>query len=387
MLFNTGLILQCKNVNELLFVMGHEIGHHKNQHFLARMDVIKRGTGAALAAWGLGVLVAILTKQPEVAALGHLGQNIGTHSILSFSREQESSADMLAFKLLKQLNWPSDGSLSLFQKLKQNETGYLYAQTHPLSSERLKTAEIQSTAQGTLPPSFLEHFKTLRTKIWAYTVLPSEGARTIERQPNIDKPYALAILAYRQRRYAEALAQLGAATRNNAPNPYLQLFKAEILFEMGNFQDSERALQSVMNKLPTARAALQMLQARILIAQKKNLDVALSALHTAQRLEPDNPEPWYWAAIAYGLQEERAEAALALAEKHFRLHDLKKAKAQAQRARSALQPAHSPTFALRLSDFEKALQIAEEERCASSGFGLRGAPCTHFQPNRCPHKE
>ena len=123
-----GLLDQVGSENELVFILGHELGHFKHRDHL-------RGLGRGLV---LGVM-ALFLLGPD----SHVGEFlIGALSVAdrTYSRQQESSADEYALEVLNCHYGHVGGSTRFFEKLRdKNQTPEIlkYYSTHPSDQSRI----------------------------------------------------------------------------------------------------------------------------------------------------------------------------------------------------------------------------------------------------------
>ncbi|MBZ0265913.1 M48 family metallopeptidase [bacterium] len=137
----TGMLEDCKDENELAWVLAHEIAHvdlkhciHKIQHKLAAEKLI--GSAA------------------EVVQVGY------TIATLPFNRDQEIMADTVGMRLMKQAGYSLDGTMSFIDRMIEYETKQgvydsdeseasalahkliAYLDSHPNFKDRKRFAEI-----------------------------------------------------------------------------------------------------------------------------------------------------------------------------------------------------------------------------------------------------
>lgn len=134
-LIYAGLLRQMESENELMMVMGHELGHFAHRDHL-------RGLGR-------GIVIQLALS----AFLGDLGslQSIAVSSIASitqaqFSQEQEKEADELGLTLLNGAYGQVAGATDFFDRMGKKEGANLgILNSHPPSKQR--TAALQQLIQ------------------------------------------------------------------------------------------------------------------------------------------------------------------------------------------------------------------------------------------------
>lgn len=119
-----GLLKEMNSENELMMVLGHELGHfaHRDHlHSLGRILLIK-----AVINYFLG----------DLSSLTSLVQNI---SNAQFSQSQETKADQFGLSLLNQTYGQVAGSTDFFEKLIEKEAlNWPILSTHPAPQKRVK---------------------------------------------------------------------------------------------------------------------------------------------------------------------------------------------------------------------------------------------------------
>jgi predicted Zn-dependent protease len=134
-LITSALLGQAETENELAFVLGHEIGHFSNRDHIRQLG-----------------RVALLT----LLATALLGQNADTlpssvinATIRSFSRGQETDADLFGLQLVQKTYGHVNQSWRFFERMTdlENELGIFaaFAATHPSASNRI--SKLQKTAE------------------------------------------------------------------------------------------------------------------------------------------------------------------------------------------------------------------------------------------------
>lgn len=132
----TGLIVRSTTTDEIAAVVGHEIAHYTRLHSLQRFRELKSKLAAA-SFFDLGIAVLIGVSAP-------VGQAAAILSILSFSREQETEADILGTRMIAEAGYDPHAAYDVWHKLlaeeeaaevKRDKPG-LFSQTHPNSADR-----------------------------------------------------------------------------------------------------------------------------------------------------------------------------------------------------------------------------------------------------------
>ncbi len=152
-ILHTGIISAAGDVSELASVLAHEIGHVTDRHFAKRY---KKSRNTGVAAQVVGVAVAVATGNPYLSNAADFGAGIvGKAYLATNSREDESTADLLAIETLVRAGYDPDGMVRFFQYLEQEQGGGGgpgFLQTHPSASDRAERTSVLVAAAKTLNP-------------------------------------------------------------------------------------------------------------------------------------------------------------------------------------------------------------------------------------------
>ncbi len=126
----TGL-MDLMNDDELLFVIGHEIGHVKNGHSAKAMRTALATSGVRKAAAASGGGTVSILAASELGGLAEAVLNA------QYSQSQETEADDYGLAFLKKNHLKTAGAVSSLRKLAQGSaSGYSILSTHPDPAER-----------------------------------------------------------------------------------------------------------------------------------------------------------------------------------------------------------------------------------------------------------
>jgi metalloprotease len=137
--------------DELLAVIGHEIGHVKNHD---TRDAIKAAYKRAAISDAAASQSGVMAKLTD----GQLGQMADAILNAKFSRKQESEADLYSYAFLKKNNYNVMGEVSAFRKLAALSGGAQQSKaekrmsSHPDSNERAATIEEMAKKDGLYKP-------------------------------------------------------------------------------------------------------------------------------------------------------------------------------------------------------------------------------------------
>ncbi|WRP27043.1 M48 family metalloprotease [Sphingomonas sp. LY29] len=324
---HSGLLTSSDNVNQLQGVIAHELGHVAGGH------VIRNSEGAGKAS-GISILSLVLGAAAMAAGAGEagmgimaLGQQAAMGSFLSFSRSQESSADLAGAAYLSRAGVTGKGSLAFFKKLQNQEYRLAvyakdsYDRTHPLSGERIATLEglYKKDAAWNKPvDAALEaRFQRVKAKLVGY-VSPKQAVNLYpESNQTVPGHYARAY-AYHLGAYPDKAASEADALLKTAPNdPFFLELKGQILLEGGQPKAAIAPLRQAVAAAPDMPMISVMLgHALIASEDRQNFAEAKQVLKSAVNRDNDNPFAWYQLGIVYDREGDTARAALATAERN-----------------------------------------------------------------------
>ncbi len=135
--FNSALIADARNVDELAFVMGHEAAHHIQGHI--QRQRLNAQVGAELFSEIAATLSGGNSEAVEIG--GRIGQSVGARS---FSKEFELEADELGTILTARAGYDPVVGAQFFNRIP--DPGNRFLGTHPPNAQRI--ALVRRTAAG-----------------------------------------------------------------------------------------------------------------------------------------------------------------------------------------------------------------------------------------------
>jgi predicted Zn-dependent protease len=126
-----GLLAQAESENEVMMVLGHELGHFANRDHI-------RGLGQRLL-----FRVAIAAVFGDAGGLGSLAASgVTALSDAQFSQKQERQADQVGLDLLNQVYGQVAGATDFFERMsEQRGLEIAFLATHPTSKSRVRRLE------------------------------------------------------------------------------------------------------------------------------------------------------------------------------------------------------------------------------------------------------
>ena len=357
MYINTGLLLQSKTPDEVIGVIAHEIGHLAGGHqarLRERARTARRiATITTLLGVGIGALGSATGNGQLAAAGGGVaagGSSVAIRGLLSYQRDEETSADHAAIKYLRATKQTGAGMLRTFKRLAeqlslQGRTVDRYLQSHPMPRERVRTlTEVvkKSPYYNKKPSAALQlRHDLVRAKIAAYVggtryAQSLLGDRKFSKQGRL---YGRAIMAHLYGSPQKALPLIEAASRNSPKNAYLHEMRGEILLRSGKGKAAAKAFRKAV-KLDRYKAGflrIELAHALLESGGKKNAKQAIIELNKGLARDRDNISGYQLLARAYGEAGNTPRALLASAEYDVRTGRRARAKSYAKRAQKSFK--------------------------------------------------
>ena len=345
----SGLLVAADNVNQLQGVIAHELGHVAGGHSIR----IYEGEAAASKISLLSLLLgaAAMAAGAGEAGMGIMaaGQQAAQGKFFSFSRAQESSADLAGASYLGKSGISGKGTLDFFKKLQNQEYRLAiartddYSSTHPLNSDRIQALQqiYQKDPAWNKPidPKLEARFERVKAKLIGF--VDPKRATTLypESDQSVPGHYARAY-AYHLGAYPEKAGQEAGALLKGAPDdPYFLELQGQILLEGGKPREAIPPLRLAVAKAPDKPMIAALLgHALVATDDARNFPEAKLVLKNAIARDDDNPDAWYQLGIVYDHDGDAPRAALATAERSNLEGDNKRALASAKMAINGLKP-------------------------------------------------
>lgn len=348
----TGLLMRVENVGQLVGVIAHETGHISGGHLIKSKDAQRNAQTQAIIGALLGGAAAIGGRADVGAAIGQGAAQVAGRGFLGFSRTQEAAADQSAVRYMDGAGYSAKGLTEFLnilgaQDLVSPERRDAYAQTHPLSQDRIDFLQNQvSQAKNfnrEVTPELIKEFERSRAKLSAYLYSPS---RTLRQFPEKDQStaarYARAIAAFRRPDIDSAVRQIDLLLRESPNDPYFHELKGQMLFESGRIEEALNPLKRAAELLPDAPLIRVLLaQVQLALTEPGATDPALAAdaienLRAALAVERGHAFAWRQLGIAYGRNNQMGLSSWALAEEALLRNQLTNAAGLAERAKRTL---------------------------------------------------
>lgn len=338
LLFNSGFILACKNVDEFTGVLAHETAHIRKADPVLQAFFLKQNTVPGFFVMALGGLGAILSGSPEVllAGLGG-GLSVMERGYFTYSRMQEESADAGAITYLNILGWPVSGLLSFFEQLSQKQRVILadpYLSTHPFPEQRiakLKAYIIKNPqTYKAIPQDLILHFKRIQAKLRGLVEDPKKIVK-LKNDDGIEDLYTKTVAYFRLRQDKNFYKYMDKLLSMDKDNSYFLELKGQYFLEKGQFQDAINLFKKAKEHRKYSYG-LDLLLAHALTQSDKFVKEVIPLMTTYLHYHDDSYLGWRFLGIAYGKMNKIPEASLCLAEQAYLVNDFKRALTLAQRA-------------------------------------------------------
>lgn len=297
----TGLLHYFEHESELAGVLAHELAHVTQRHVAGRIEAMQLVSLASLAGAMAGVFLGSSgdRNSAEVSQALVVGSMAGAQSaMLSYSRTDEREADQVGMNYLVNANFPPQGMVGAFEKIRKMRWlsgGSIpaYLSTHPDVDERLsyldeRVARLPEDIRAR--PQNDDRFHRVQALIRARYLDPTVALPYFESRP---VPTALdhmgrGIILARLSRLPEARAAFDQALAL-APNDSLALREAgRFQFTLGDPDLAARYLQKAALINPRDLMAL-FFYARVL-AEKGQADRAAEYFQRVLKALPEDSE-------------------------------------------------------------------------------------------------
>jgi predicted Zn-dependent protease len=378
---HTGLLTAADNANQVQGVIAHELGHVAGGHVIRSGEGTKQATGISLLSLVLGGLAMAAGAGDAGMAAMTLGQSVAMSSFLSFTRTQETSADLAGASYLAKSGISGQGSIQFFKKLQNQEYRLAvyatdsYNRTHPLSSERVSTlTEIYKKdpawAKPT-DPALEARFQRVRAKLIGYISDKDAVIRTYPASDtSVPARYARAYAYHRMGDRDAALKEADALLATAPQDPFYLELKGQILLESGRPNEAVEPLRMAVKQAPDQPMIQAMLGHALLSTEKNdNLVEAEQVLRASIGRDNEQPFAWYQLGMIYDRKGDMPRAALATAERYSLEGNPKLALVSAERALKGI-PQGTPDF-LRAQDIAMVSRTEVDKDRKGKGKGRR----------------
>jgi predicted Zn-dependent protease len=324
-------------------VIAHEAAHIANGHITRRMSNFRMAQTAAGVGMVLAAAAGAASGNGQAAAAIALGSaNSAKRLFLAHTRAEESAADISSVRYLKRAGIDPTGAIEVQELFRGQEALSIgrqdpYAQSHPLSRERLRALKglVAGNPGGTRDGTTEYWFARVRGKLTAFKRAPSWTLRRIGDSATKDIALMRQAIAYhRQPNSGKAIKAINQALAMRPTDPYVMELKGQILLESRKFDQAVQTYRQAASRAPREALILGGL-GRALLAAGHPRD-ALKALEKARARDFSDARILRDLAVAYSKTGQPALASLATAERYALQGRLKDAGLHAKRAADRL---------------------------------------------------
>lgn len=350
---NYGAILKSETPNELIGVLAHETGHLAGGHLAKLREELARAQTQMVIAMLLGAGAVVAGSRSGASnGLGDAGlaaiagpQEMIRHTLLSYQRQQEESADRAGVRFLTETGQSAKGMYDTFKRI-ANESLFAahgadpYMQSHPMPVDRVDALETSARLSPYWdkkdPPELQFRHDMVRAKISAFMERPETVYRRYPpSNTGLPARYARAISTYRHGDPRSALAQIDGLIQAEPDNAYFFELRGQALLEGGKPAEAIAPLRKAVT-LSNGAPLIEMLLGQALVAtdNRAYTGEAIAILRAAVSRESEAPLGYTQLAMAYGRKGDYAEADLASAQAAALRGDNKTARELASRAKT-----------------------------------------------------
>jgi predicted Zn-dependent protease len=308
----SGLIEMVDSVDELASVLCHEIGHVTARHISRRIEKGKKMNLAIMA----GVLAGMMIGGEAAAPIVIGSTAAGMQTQLNYTREDERQADQLGFKYMDMAGLNPASSISVNEKLRQNNLIGTnmpppYLLTHPLEAERMANInamlnDYQPKKSGGMAHRFEEEFPFFKTIVWAVSAEPriaeqKFSARLADRPDSYVDHLGLGIVLKAKAEYPAAIEHLQMALPGVPDSVAVKRYLAELYLLMGKDQEGIGLLKEILEENSKDIAAMSILAKGYLDLEQYS--EAISLFRKLTYIKPVKDDVFYNLGVAYGRQD------------------------------------------------------------------------------------
>lgn len=349
---HSGMILRMTKASELQAVIAHEAAHIANGHLTRRYANMQSACNVMALGTALSVAAGALSGSGAVAGGLAMGVNSSAQRVFfGHSRAEESAADQSSIRYLAAAGIDTSGAVSLMEVFSGQDAlpanrQDIYARSHPLSRDRLRTLKALAASYGkAVPPDPQAEywFDRAKGKLSAFIRNPKWTFQRMKESPAADvRAMREAIAWHRQAQTKKALTLIDRARAARPNDPYYLDLKGQFLMESRNWAAAANAYGAALKLAP--RDTLIMAgygRALVALGGPQRLKQAVPYLERATARDWRNDLALRDLGTAYAKLGQTGMASVVTAERHAMRGRTKEARILAQRAADLL-PNGSP---------------------------------------------
>ncbi len=250
----TGLLKYIENVEALIGVIAHEIGHIENYHISKRKKSITKLKLINQLGNLTAIATSIITKDPNILMQTAISNQVGINNYYSsFSRDQEREADIFAIDRLNDLSISSKylTDFLIFLESEDYKKGRSGDQamfsTHPNYTERLNLiSQISNQSKRTASLETKQRFNYIKGKLLGYT--EKDFAILDDKLTGNALKYAKSIMYSNRGNLLKSLKIINQLIDSFPDNYYFTETKADILYNHSYTNESKKFYEIALSK-------------------------------------------------------------------------------------------------------------------------------------------
>lgn len=324
---NGGLLLNARSEDELAGVIAHELAHLSQRHFARSLERSQNTSWASLAALLASVAIAATAGGEAGMAALATTQAAAIDAQLRFSRANEQEADRIGMQTLARSGMNPGAMADFFEALQRNLRYYgtmppEFLLTHPVTESRITDARARAAQLPARPNRNSLEFLLMKAR--TQVLFAQDTNATIQdlqaqrkNSPELVEAveYGLACAYHKANQLDLALETIDRLIRLRPQRITYLATKAEILGQMGRYNDAVAELQQALKYNPD-NFVLSTLYGSTLIRNNQP-DQAIQVLRYQVTQHDNFPLLWNLLAEAHGKNNDRLGVYQAKAEYYF----------------------------------------------------------------------
>ena len=371
--FNSGLILNSQDENEVASVMAHEVVHVIQRHSIRGFEAQQNMSIPSIVGLLGAIMLTAVNAEAGQAALAGV-QAAQAQNQLNFTRSNEQEADRIGIQLLHEAGYEPAAMARFFQRLKSanryNDPKHIpeYLRTHPVTNNRIAEAQDRAARLSENPRESSSAYHHVWAKIKARSYEEPLNAVTyfktsIDEESYRDPDaahYGLAIALMRAGNYPASRNEINKLIDAHPRHIYYYVTAADIERTAKQFDAAAAFYNRALALDEYNRAAIYGLAD--LFTKTGRADEARKLLRDFSFEQAPDLEYYRLLAYAEGEAGDIVAARMTISEFYFRSGELRLARDQLKRVQSLPQVESYQRLKIeaRLAEIDKAL--AQEER-------------------------
>lgn len=309
---HSGLFLFADTEAQLASVLGHELAHLSQRHFVRGLEARQRASIPTMAGLLASIVLAATAGGDAGIAAMTATQAAALQNQLRYSRQNEQEADRIGMDTLVAAGYDPNAAPAMFDNMQQalryaGQRPPEFLLTHPLTENRIADTRnrarqypqkiytdtldyqlLRARAELQLTPRSDEAVKRFRSQVQSSDNRRPEASR-----------YGLALAYTRGGRYAEASEALAPLLANEPNRLEYVIARADIEIGLGELDTARQRLQRALAINPSNHPLTMAYANALLKSHMPQQAEALLQEHVKRR--PTDPAVWYLLAEVHGL--------------------------------------------------------------------------------------